>query len=236
MEKKVAVITGGSEGLGKHIAIRLAKEEIKVILLARTEDKLDDAAREINNNGGEAEFFSCDVTSVSQVKNTAEMILKKYSKIDILVNNAGVYFEEPTAKMDPEKIRKMFEVNTLGCINVVQAFLPQFIKQNGGQILAVVSVAGVEISSEWGLYAASKFGQDGFIQSLRKELAATKIKVMGFYPEGIDTGIFKKGGLATEPGQSWMMKPRDVAEVVCFMLTRPDDINLSQVVLRKIEQ
>lgn len=235
MEKTVAVITGGSEGLGKSIGAVLAKAGILPVLLARTKSKLEAATAEIKEAGGEADYFGCDVTQVDQVRQVRDQILKKYKQVDILVSNAGVYFEDDSDKMAPEKVRQMFEVNALGSISVIQAFLPQFKKINRGQILAVVSIAGLETNKDWGLYTASKFAQTGFIDALRLELADTKIKVMGFYPEGIDTGIFKKAGLNTQPGQPWMMKPGDVAEVVGFMLTRPDDINMSQVVLRKIE-
>lgn len=236
MNKTVAVITGGSEGLGKNIAMVLAKNGVLPILLARTEAKLKESVTEIENMGGGAEYLVCDVTKVDQVQNARDKILKKYGQVDILVSNAGVYFEDESDKMAPEKVRKMFEVNALGSINVIQAFLPQLKKQNWGQILAVISIAGLEPNRDWGLYTASKFAQTGFMESLRLELAETKIKVMGFYPEAIDTGIFIKAGLATEPNQPWMMKPQDVAEIVGFMLTRPDDVNMSQVVVRKIEQ
>jgi short-subunit dehydrogenase len=234
MSHKTAVITGGSEGLGRHIALKLSREGIATILLARNQDNLQKVVAEIQDFGGAADYFTCDITHPHQVSITTNEILKKYPNIDILVSNAGVYYATATEKMPSEQVRHMFEVNTLGSINIIQAFLPHFKKQNNGQILSVVSIAGIEPSGEWGMYAASKFAQTGFMESLRKELEHTKIKIMGFYPEGIDTQIFQKGGLPIKPHQPWMMNPSDVAEIIYFMLSRPNDVSLSQVVARKI--
>lgn len=234
MNQKTAVVTGASQGLGRHIAIKLSRNGYHVILVSRQEKLLSGVCTEIEVSDGSAEFFVCDVTDVMSVRRVMNRIIDNHA-IDVLVNNAGVYYEDPVEETTGEKLQLMFETNALGTIKVTQAILPQMKKRNKGQILNVISIAGIEPSGEWGLYASSKFAVTGFTESLRKELIGTNIKVMAIYPEGIDTNIFRNAGYQEEPNQKWMMKPEDVAEVVVFMLTRPGDVNLSQVVVRKIE-
>jgi short-subunit dehydrogenase len=234
MDKKVALVTGASQGLGREIAKQLTQKGYHVILVARTEKLLAGVTSEITIAGGSAEYVILDITKPEDIKSIIEKITRK-NQIDILVNNAGVYYEDPTDNTSEEKLVKMFATNTLGTIRVTQALLPQFKKLNSGQILNIISVAGIEASADWGLYASSKFALTGFTESLRRELSATKIKVMGLYPEGIDTNIFRNAGYQEEPNQKWMMKPADIAEVAVFMLMRPPDVNLSQIVVRKIE-
>jgi len=234
MNPLIAVITGGSEGLGRQIALQLIKDKVTVVLLARSENKLKETTEEINSLSGQAHYYVCDVSDRVAVGKVADQILNTFKGVDILINDAGVYFENASEKVTQSQVEQMFTINSLGTIYTTQAFLPHFKKQNQGQILNVISIAGLEPSSEWGIYAASKFAQTGFTESLRRELSGTKIKVMGFYPEGMDTQIFKKGGLDTQPGQPWMMKPEDAAKIVRFMLTQPADVSLSQVVVRKI--
>lgn len=235
MKNKTAVITGDSEGLGKQIAFGLVREGVKVILLARRKKQLSETAHEISKLGGYCRYYVCDVSSQEQVKKTVADILEAFPRIDILVNNAGVYWEGATEKVGFDEAYKMVSINTLGTIFVTQALLPHFKKNNRGQILSVISVSGLHPEPDYGIYAASKYGQRGFVESLRQEQANTHIKVMGIYPEGIDTGIFKKAGLHYTSGESWMMRSEDVARVAVFMFSQPDDVNLSEVVVRKIE-
>ena len=107
--------------------------------------------------------------------------------------------------------------------------------RNFGQIFNTISIAGVEPSDMWGIYSASKYAVRGFTESLRKRLLKTKIKVMGFYPESMNTNIFKAAGFNFSNDEPWMMKVEDVSKIILFMLQQPSDINLDHVQVRKIE-
>jgi short-subunit dehydrogenase len=225
---KVAVITGASEGLGREVALLLAKERFYVILLARNENNLKKVKDEIAKNDSTSEYFVCDVTDHQQVAKIVEKIIQKYQKIDVLINNAGIWFEGPTESHTAEKVKELFMTNSLAPIYMVQSVLPYMREQNEGTILNIVSDSGLHPSGGWGVYVATKFAAKGFTDSLREELVGTKIKVLGVYQGGMNTNFFLKAGFS-KPNQPWMMDPIEVAKVVVFMLTRPDNIDMREV-------
>lgn len=236
LQGKVTIITGASFGLGKAIALKLAQEGTKLALVARTETELLKVKQEAMQLGATSQYYLCDVCDAAVVETTVSRILKDFGTIDILINNAGVYYEEPTATMTVERIDAQFATNTLGTMYMTKYVLPTLTRSNSGQILNVVSIAGVETNGEWGIYAATKHAVTGFTESLRKELAKTKIKVMAIYPEGMNTNIFHAAGYHQYGShESWMMNPADVADIVVFMLKRPDGIAMGHVEIRKIE-
>ncbi|MEK9143860.1 MAG: SDR family oxidoreductase [Patescibacteria group bacterium] len=236
LQGKVAIITGASFGLGKAIALKLAPEGAKLALVARTETELQKLKKETTQLGATCQYYLCDIRDAIAVEITVAKILKDFGTIDILINNAGVYYEEPTATMTVERIDAQFATNTLGTVYMTKYVLPTLTRRNSGQILNVVSIAGVETNGEWGIYAATKHAVTGFTESLRKELTKTKIKVMAIYPEGMNTNIFHTAGYHQySPHEPWMMNPDDVADIVVFMLKRPDDISMGHVDIRKIE-
>lgn len=236
LQGKITIITGASYGLGKAIALKLASEGTNLALVARTEIELLKVKQEVTQLGASCQYYLCDIRNAVVVETTVAKIRKDFGTIDVLINNAGVYYEEPTAAMTIERIDAQFATNTLGTVYMTKYVLPILTRRNSGQILNVVSIAGVETNGEWGIYAGTKHAVAGFTESLRKELAKTKIKVMAIYPEGMDTGIFTAAGYHQYKSQeSWMMNPDDVADIVLFMLTRPDDIAMGHVEIRKIE-
>ncbi len=236
LQGKVTIVTGASFGLGKSITLKLASEGAKLALVARSETELQKVKKEIDHLGAACQYYLCDIRDATAVEKTVQKILKDFGAIDILINNAGVYYEEPTAAMTVERIDAQFATNALGTVYMTKYVLPTLTRRNTGQILNVVSIAGVETNGEWGIYAATKHAVTGFTESLRKELAKTKIKVIAIYPEGMNTNIFHTAGYHQySPHESWMMDPDDVADIVVFMLKRPDDIAMGHVEIRKIE-
>jgi len=235
LKNKIVVITGAGDGLGKQIALDMANDGAKVVLISKTEEKLKKLKNEIELTGGEADYYVCDVSKLNEVNDVSENVLKKYKGIDILINNAGIYFEGSTVDVSNDQVTKMIEVNTLGTIYCAKAFLPTMKSKNEGQILNVVSVAGVEANEEYTLYTASKFAITGFTEALRKELLNTKIKISAIYPEGIRTNIFAASGGCdySKEEPEILMDPKDVSEVVMFILKQSHDINLSRVDIKK---
>jgi short-subunit dehydrogenase len=229
LKDKIVIITGASEGLGKELAIKISENGAQVILLARTEKNLIKVNKEIQKIGGKSEYKVCDVTDFDQAKKTIDYVKKKYGSIDILINNAGIWFEGPTVKHSPEMVKDLFMTNSLAPIYMTQLVLPIMENNaNGGIIFNVVSDSGLHPSGEWGVYVATKFAAKGFTDSLREEMKGKKIKVLGLYQGGMNTNFFLKAGFS-KPNQPWMMDPKEVAEIIIFMLSRSDNIDMKEL-------
>lgn len=209
--RKVIIVTGASEGLGKAIAKRLAKVN-QVIICALKEDKLKLTAKEIG-----CDFFVCDVTKSDQIEVMVKSVLEKHKKIDVLINNAGVWTTGELDTNDFELIKKVIEVNTLGTIYFSKAVVPVMKKQKFGLIVNIVSDAGLRPKAERTIYNASKYAVTGFTKSLEMELGKYGIGVTGIYPSKINTEIFKKAG--TNLDLSDAIQTSKVARAVEFIIS-----------------
>jgi short-subunit dehydrogenase len=237
MENKVVVITGGSEGLGKVVAKKLAQLKAKVVIVAFEEDKLKATAQEIGND---TKYYVCDISESSQVTTTVQQIIADFGKVDVLINNAGVWTEEELEKTKPEQRKRVFEVNAYGNIEFTKALEPTFKQQNYGHILNVISVSGTDDSaagdnSLWQTYGASKWALAGFTRALRDSLIGTGIKVTGLYPGGFESNLYENAGNPDEVNhnQPWMMSTESVADSLIFCLTRPEDMLVEKMVVTK---
>ena len=240
LQDKIVIITGGSEGLGKTVAKKLANEGAKVVLVANGEEALRQAQTEI---GAQAHIYTCDVTSVEQIRQTVGDILRDFDRIDILINNAGLWTEEKIEETNPELRKKVIETNALGTIEFTKAVEPIFRKQNSGHILNVISTSGNNDTSAgdnrlWQTYGASKWAVAGFTRALKDSLSDTKVKVTGFYPGGFESNMYERAGrgpIEETHNQPWMMRTEDVADALIFCLTRPDDVLIEKLVVTKIQ-
>ncbi|PIV09836.1 hypothetical protein COS31_00515 [Candidatus Roizmanbacteria bacterium CG02_land_8_20_14_3_00_36_15] len=238
LKNKVIVITGSGSGLGKCLASKVAREGASVALVARTEKELKEVKKQIEKDAGTAEYFICDIRDLSQIKRTVKKIFQQFKNVDILINNAGIWSDDELEKKDPERRKLTLETNILGNINFTYQFLPYFKKRNQGYIFNVISSAGYESTSSsnvfWKTYGASKWAMTGFTKAVRDELQKTKIKVTGFFPGGFDSMLYEKSKRPYSHNQPWMMKTDDVADIIVFALTRPDDVLMERIVVSKI--
>lgn len=235
LQDKVIVITGASQGLGKTLAQKVVKEGAKVALVARSEDKLQQLKEELGNN---AEYFVCDIAKLAQVKETVSNILATFGTIDIVVNNAGVWTDNDIETTRPEKRDKAITTNVLGNVQFAEEVLPYFKEKNEGYFFNVISTSGDVMTpsgdnSYWRAYGATKWALTGYTKALRDSLTDTKIIVTGFFPGGIDTNLYENAGRPNPHNQVWMMKPEDVADVIVFCLTRPDDVQIESLTVTK---
>jgi short-subunit dehydrogenase len=151
-----------------------------------------------------------------------------------LINNAGIWAAGPVETYDVKKINQLFATNTLGTIYMTQAVIPYMKKQNRGQILNVMSIAGVECKDAYGIiYTATKHALSGFTDTLKEELSGTGIKVMGFYPGGMATNILKAAGIEMPNSEDLSMKTEDVAKIISFVLSLPKDVVMDHFEVRK---
>ncbi len=236
LKNKVVLITGASAGLGKALAMKLNKLNMKLALVSRNEENLNRIKQELLNKNSKAdlEVFMCDVSKPQEVKQTVDEVLSKFGRIDILINNAAIWAEGELEEHLDEQLARLFEVNTLGYMYFTKCVAPIMKKQKQGDIIFINSIAATwEFPADFAPYAASKSALFTFAESLRKEYAKYNIRLMSIYPPGMDTEIFKRAGFDYGIAE-WMTKKEYIADIVAYMLQAPRDISLSHVIVNKV--
>lgn len=238
LKDKIVVVTGASSGLGEQIAYKIAEQGGKVALVARSETDLKKVRQSIIDKKGIAEYFVCDIQRLDEVKHTVSSIISQLGPIDILINNAGVWTDEELEKEKPEMRKQALLTNALGNIQFTYEVLPHFQKRNSGYIFNVISTSGVSDipsgdNSMWKTYGASKWAMTGFTKALRDSLKDSKIKITGFHPGGFDSDLYETAGRANPHSQPWMMRSADLADIIIFALTRPDDMMMERIIVSK---
>jgi NAD(P)-dependent dehydrogenase (short-subunit alcohol dehydrogenase family) len=208
LRDRVAVITGGGRGIGKAIAIAYAREGAKLALCARTSSELDQAVNEIQALKAECEGWSCDVSLEEPVQEFVANVLKTFGKIDVLVNNAGVMTRPvPMAELEVKKWDYTIAVNLRGPFLVTRAVLPQMIKQKNGSIINVSSSIGRGAYANFIAYATSKWGLEGFTQTLAAEVRSYNIRANTVEPGYVATKLTGYSG----------SKPESVTDVFVYL-------------------
>ena len=224
--KKVIVITGGSDGLGKTLTSFLSKDN-DVIILATNEDKLKGVASENN-----CEYKVCDVKDYTLIESTIEDVINKFGKIDVLINNAGLWIQEELDYNDSDRIHSVVDVNLLGVINCSKAVIP-FMKQNKtGLIININSQAGINHKAERVVYNATKWGVTGFSKSLQDEVAKYGIRVTNVMPGMMKTDMFSKMNI--EKNMANGVDTKEVARLIQFIIDTPSDVMIPEVGIKNI--
>ncbi len=192
-KNKIVLITGSSQGIGKTIALRFASLGAIIALndIPSQEAKLKQTKKEIEKEGGKAEYFLADVSDLKKVEKMMNQIKEKFDRLDILVNNAGICLDKTLAKMSAEEWQKVIDVDLTGVFNCSKASLPLIIA-NKGKIINVSSVVGQRGNFGQANYGAAKAGIIGFTKSLSKELGKFKVTVNAVAPGFIKTRLTEK--------------------------------------------
>ena len=192
-EKKIAVVTGGARGIGKAIALELAKAgNLVVINYNGSEEKARETKAEIEAAGGQADILQCNVADFDACEAFFKAVAEKYGRVDILVNNAGVTKDGLLMKMSEEDFSRVVDINLKGTFNCIRHVSRMMLKQRSGRIISLSSVVGLRGNAGQANYAASKAGIIGLTKSAAKELASRGITVNAIAPGWIDTPMFHK--------------------------------------------
>jgi len=225
LDGKVAVVTGGSRGIGRGIAEALAREGATVAVTARTPSAAEQAAREL---GRGAFGLACDVRAFEAVQRLFREVEKRAGGTDILVNNAGIGIFGPVADMDPDDWRAVIETNLNGVFYCCHEAIPQMRRRGGGYVFNISSLAGKNPFANGAAYNASKFGLNGFSEALMMEVRYDGIRVSYLMPGSVATEF----GRGVRDKMDWALKPEDVADVVLDLLRAPARALYSRVELR----
>ncbi|MEV0685505.1 SDR family oxidoreductase [Nocardia sp. NPDC050378] len=226
LEQQVAVVVGGSSGIGRATALRLAAAGTKVVVAARNEAGLSTLVREIEDAGGQAIYAVCDVSDRAQVESVAEAAVAKFGRIDTWVAVAAVVVYADFEHTTPEEFRRLMEVNFMGQVHGFQVALPHLRRAGGGALVSVGSGETVISMPLNSAYAASKHAVEGMLDALRRELraAGTPISVTSIKPAAINTPFFDNGRnkMAVKPkGAPPFYDPGVVADCVLYAATHP---------------
>jgi NADP-dependent 3-hydroxy acid dehydrogenase YdfG len=236
-EPRVAVITGGSSGIGEATARALAADGHRIALLARRVDRIESLADELP---GGALAIEADVTERDSIVAAAEQVKAELGGADILVNNAGVMLLGPFSSEQRADYERMIETNLLGAITTTEVLLDQ-LRDGGGDLVNISSVAGRTARAGNAVYAATKWGIGGWSEGLRLELQPD-VRVIVIEPGAVATELPEHitHDETRKAVQEWVggiaIKPEDIAEVIAFAVSRPQRMTLNEILVRPTAQ
>ena len=234
---KVALITGGTRGIGKEIAYTLAEENYDIIINYRTEnEELMKLKKEIEQKRARCLLLKGDVSNFEDCKKLVEEAINRMNHIDVLVNNAGITKDMLLMRMKPEDFNEVINVNLIGTFNMTKNVINYMMKERKGRIINVSSVVGISGNAGQTNYAASKAGIIGFTKSLAKEVASRNILVNAIAPGFIQTDMTNilKENVKDEIAKTIPLKrmgtAKDVANVVKFLVSEDSSYITGQVI------
>jgi NADP-dependent 3-hydroxy acid dehydrogenase YdfG len=234
---KVVAITGASSGIGEATALRLAADGARVVLAARREEPLKDLAARITAAGGHATYVPTDVCRQQDMIRLVAVACERFGRLDVLVNNAGVMPISPIADLHVSEWDDMIDVNIRGVLYGIAAALPTFQQQGSGHIVNLSSTAALQLTPAMAVYAAAKQAVATISDGLRQELDGT-VRITVIYPGMTDTNFASTMTNAEIRAQlearrlARSLKPDAIAQAIAYAIGQPDDVDVSQIVVR----
>jgi len=235
LKGKVAIVTGGSRGIGKAIVTELARLGAKVVFTyLKSEEAAKSLADEVKKSGGEAEAVRSDSRSFEEAKKVVGLAVDRFGSLDILVNSAGIIKDKALMLMEPAEWREVIDTNLNGYFNMAKASIVTMMKQKSGNIINISSVAGIIGTARQVNYSAAKAGIIGFTKALAREVASYNIRVNAVAPGYIETDMTKdlkqKEELIKRIPSGRFGKPEEVAKVVAFLASDKSAYITGQVI------
>ncbi|MGH9971455.1 MAG: SDR family oxidoreductase [Pyrinomonadaceae bacterium] len=227
---KVAIVTGGTRGIGRGIVAALVTEGANVCISARKRSEIDETVASLASLGkGRITGIACDVRDHAQVKALFERAVEDHGALDILINNAGIGKFATVEEMSPDDFRAILETNVFGVYYCCHEAIPLMKQRGGGYIINISSLAGANAHPRMAAYNASKFGLNGFSEALMQEVRHDGIKVSYIMPGSVNTEF---GGDTPSEDKSWQLQPEDIARVVIDLLHHNERSLPSRVEIR----
>lgn len=233
MQERTAIVTGASRGIGRAIALALGGCGMRLGLLARSQERLEEVADEVEALGGRALVAECDLGDLSALEVTARRLVERLGSVDLLVNNAGVFHESAVVEQGLDDWEQVLRINLTAPMLLCRLILPLMIAAGGGRIVNIASSSAVQGYAGQAAYSASKHGLLGLARCLALEARPHNIHVHTLCPGGVDTDLIR----GTEVGRRFegqpLMVPQDIADLVLFCISQAGDVDMPEVVLRR---
>jgi ribitol 2-dehydrogenase len=228
---KIAIVTGASSGIGRAVAYELASHGVKLVLTARSKDRLAALADDLDS---EAIVVAADMTSPKDIRSIVEHAIAEFGRIDILLANAGIYISGDVIDGEPDAWDQLISTNVTGVFRLVHAVLPHLLSQRTGDILVTSSISGHQAIQWEPIYSASKHAIQSFVHGLRRQLLTTGIRVGAVAPGMVLNelwGMIDPAEIDQKVEQGAGLRSEDVAEAIAFMLTRPQNVTIRDLVM-----
>jgi ribitol 2-dehydrogenase len=236
LDGKVAVVTGASTGIGRAVAAELLGRGADVVIAARSQERLDEAAAAL---GPGCAAVVADVTRADDVRRLIDGTLESHGAIDILVANAGVYVGGDLWESDPEALDRLLTTNVNGVVRTVREILPHLLERGEGDILVTSSVSGHQAIHWEPVYSASKHALQAFVHTLRRQLIGSGVRVGAIAPGVVLNdlwGVSDPAEIAAKVARGEGIRSEDVADAVAYMLTRPRHVTIRDLVILPRDQ
>jgi 3-oxoacyl-[acyl-carrier protein] reductase len=231
LQNKTVIITGGSRGIGRVLALRLAHEKMNVVITGRDKKSLAETEKELSGIHSNILAVNADVSVYDDVKKIVKTAIDKFGKIDYLVNNAAILTHKTVKEFDIDEWKKVIEVNLFGPFMMSKEVLPHMEKLSettGGTIINICSTSGKKGYEKGSAYTASKFALTGFSESLFKEVRGYNIRVVAVYPSYVETKVMNESDLKVI-GKGVYMRAEDVADSVILSMKLPQRAMLKEI-------
>jgi len=248
LDGTVALVTGASSGIGEATARALASAGAAVAVVARRKDRLDKLAADIESAGGKALAIEADVTDRKQATDVVNQVARDLGRLDTVINNAGVMLLGPIEGAPLEEWERMVSLNVMGLLYVAHAALPHLLTaaesppRQVADIVNISSVAGRTARTGSGVYNLTKWGVNGFTESLRQEVTKRHVRVSVVEPGAVSTELATHirpevlPALIARIGQMERMESGDIADAIAYIVTRPRRVAVNEMLIRPTEQ
>ncbi|MET3927383.1 SDR family oxidoreductase [Devosia sp. 2618] len=228
---KVALVTGASSGIGRALALTMAAQGAQVALVGRSRERLQEIADQIGNN---ALVLPADLTDPASVNAVAADTLAHFGRVDILLANAGLYIPGDVVEGDADAWDELLQVNVNSVFRLVRAVLPSMVAQRSGDIVVTSSISGHQAIQWEPIYSASKHAIQAFVHGLRRQVAPHNVRVGAVAPGVVLNelwGYDNPTAIAEKVAAREGLQSQDVADAVLFMLTRPPNVTIRDLVI-----
>ena len=235
LKEQVCIITGGGSGIGRDAAIKMAQEGAKVVIVGRTESKLDAVKAAITTSGGTALSCSLDVADYDAVQKMVDVVIGRFGQVDVLVNNAGhSSFNRRILNTTPEEVRSVVDSNLIGTFFCTQAVVPTMLKAKSGTIINISSLAAVTPGPFSGFaYGAAKAGVINFTEFLNNDLRNTGIRASVIIPGEVATPILDNRPIPpNSDARTMMVDVAETSDAILLIATLPKRSNIPELVIR----